>query len=97
MSNYETSAKKFGTVSFEGCEYALTSDADHTSRLLPGGYTNFNDAEDGESYDFEMSASAIDKDGNEYTVYWLFEGIKGQDDYELDSYDYSVADRVVAN
>lgn len=95
MSNYETAAKEFGTVTFEGREYALTSQADHTSRLLPGCYANFNDASDGEAYDFEMSAGAIDKGGNEYTVYWLFEGCKGEGDYELDSYDYSTADRVV--
>lgn len=95
MSNYEAAAKEFGTVTFEGREYALTNQADHTSRLLPGGYTNFNDASDGEAYDFEMSAGAIDQEGNEYTVYWLFEGRKGEDDYELDSYDYNDVDRVV--
>lgn len=95
MTSYETAAKQNGTVTFEGREYALTSHADHTSRLLPGGYKNYNDASDGEAYDFELSAGAIDKDGNEYTVYWLFEGRKGEDDYELDSYDYSAADRVV--
>ena len=95
MTNYETAAKQNGTVTFEGRKYALTSQADHTSRLPPGGYTNYNDARAGEAYDFEMSAGAIDKDGNKYTVYWLFEGRKGEDDYELDSYDYSSADRVV--
>lgn len=94
MSNYEAVAKEFGIVTFEGREYALTSLVKHTNRLLPGGYINYNDASVGDAYDFEMSASAIDKDGNEYTVYWLFGGCKGEDDYGLDSYDYSVADRV---
>jgi len=95
MNNYEAAAKEFGTVTFDGREYALTSQADYTSRLLPGGYTNWYDASKGDAYDFEMSAWAIDKDGNEYTVYWLFEGRKGKDDYELDSYDYSDVARVV--
>lgn len=92
---YADYAKANGTVTFEGREYALTSQADHTSRLLPGGYTNYNDASEGEAYDFEMSASAIDKSGNQYVIYWLFEGIKGEDDHELDSYDYNIVDRVV--
>lgn len=95
MTNYETAAKQNGTVTFGGREYALTSQADHTNRLLQGGYTNYNDASDGEAYDFEMSAGAIDMDGREYVVYWLFAGRKGEDDYDLDSYDYSAADRVV--
>lgn len=95
MTTYDTAAKKFGAVTHEGREYALTSQADHTSRLLPRGYTNYNDASDGEAYDFEMAASAIDKDGNRYTVYWLFEGLKGEDDHDLDWYDYSAVDRVV--
>lgn len=94
-NNYDAAAMANGSVTFEGREYALTSQADHTSRLLPGGYTNYNDARDGEAYDFEMSAQAIDRNGDEYTVYWLFEGIKGEDDPALDSYDYSTADRVV--
>lgn len=95
MSNYEIASKKYGTVKFNGCEYALTSDADHTNRLLPGNYINFVDAAEGDAYDFEMSADAIDSEGNQYTVYWLFEGIKGEGDHELDSYDYSDVDRVV--
>ena len=95
MDNYKTAADKYGTVTFDGREYALTSNADCTSRLLPGGYTNYTDAKDGDTYEFEMSSKAIDKDGNEYTAYWIFSGRKGEDDPDLDSYDYSVANRVV--
>lgn len=51
----------------------------------PGGYTNYVDADDGEAYDFEMSANAVDKDGVEHVVYWLFEGVKGDADRALDS------------
>lgn len=95
MSKYQAAAKEFGTVNFNGNEYALTDQADFTNRLLPGGYTNYNDASDGEKYDFEMSAGAVDKDENEYTVYWIFENTKGEDAAELDSFDYSAVDRVV--
>jgi hypothetical protein len=97
IDKYKTSADKFGTVTFDGQEYALNSDADYTSRLLPGSFINYIDADDGEAYDFEMSARAIDKDGNEYTAYWIFSGRKGEDDPEIDSYDYSVANRVVSD
>jgi len=96
MTTYQAAAKEFGTVTFDGREYALTDQADFTSRLLPGGYINYNDASDGDEYDFEMSASAIDKDGNEYMVYWMFTNIKGEDAAELDSFDYDDVDRVVA-
>ena len=40
-----------------------------------------------------MGASAVDEDGNECTVYWIFSATKG-DVAELDAYDYSIADRV---
>ena len=39
---------------------------------------------------------SIDKDGNEYRAYWIFSGRKGEDDPDLDSYDYSVANRVIS-
>ena len=89
-----TTHQEFGTVKFNGIEYALTGQADFTNRLLPGGYTNYSDASDGEKYDFEMSASAIDSEGNEITVYWVFENTKGEGEAELDSFDYSIADRI---
>lgn len=85
----------YGTTTHNGLAYMLTDDARLTNRLLPGGYINYHEADDGEVYDFEMSANA-ERDGNKYIVYWLFEGLKGDDDPELDSYDYSAADRVVA-
>lgn len=96
MDIYKKASDKFGTVIFDGQEYALTNDADYTGRLLPGGFINYIEAKDGEAYDFEMSARSIDKDGNEYTAYWIFSGRKGEEDPELDSYDYSEANRVVA-
>jgi hypothetical protein len=86
----------YGTTQVDGNTYQLTTDADYTNRLLPAAYVNYHEANDGESYDFEMSAYAEDAGGNHVIVYWLFEGLKGDDDPELDTYDYSTADRIEA-
>lgn len=96
ITNYIKNSSKYGEVIHSERYYALVDQADYTNRLLPSGYTNYNDAKDGEPYDFEMSANAIDRNGNEYTAYWMFEGIKGEDDPELDTYDYDDIDRVIA-
>lgn len=79
--------RNFGTVEFEGKEYTLTGDADFTNRVLPGN-CNINDVQDGEEYQFEMSVPAVDEQGKEYKVTWIFWKVKGQDDWELDSLDY---------
>ena len=92
--NYQAAEQKYGTVYHNGREYALTSDADYTNRLLPGGYVNLQDAQDGDRYDFEMQASAMDKNGHEFAVVWIFTGTKGDNDPELSDYDYSMADEV---
>ena len=93
MTTNQSTTSEFGTTTCDGKKYTLTRDADYTSRLLPGGYTNYVDAAEGDEYDFEMGASAVDEDGNECTVYWIFSATKG-DVAELDAYDYSIADRV---
>lgn len=54
--------EKFGSVEFEGKKYILTDQADHTNRLLH--YNGYNDPDDDGNYDFEMSALAIDGQGN---------------------------------
>lgn len=82
----------FGEVEFEGKEYQLTSEADFTNRQLPGNW-NFNDVEEGEEYQFEMSASAVDEQGKEYQVTWIFWKVKGED-FELDSLDYDKVNSV---
>jgi hypothetical protein len=82
---YEKS--NYGEVEFEGREYRLTSEADFTSRLLPGPW-NLKDVEDGEEYQFEMSADAIDDQGKGCKVIWIFWKVKGEDGWELDSLDY---------
>ena len=82
----------FGTVEFNGKEYALTTDADFTGRQLDYP-KNYNDVEDGDEYEFELSASGTNDKGNEVTVYWIFSCTKGNEQ-ELDSFDYDNVDRV---
>jgi hypothetical protein len=85
---------KYGSVVFEGKKYILCDQTKFTGNLLD----ILPDSQDldgnGESW-FEMSAPAVDEDGNDYTVYWVFcyEG----PERKLDSYDYDNVDRVVEN
>lgn len=72
-----------------GIKLTLTSDADYSNRLLPGCYTNYHEAKEGQEYDFEMMATAVDADGNKYEIYWIYSNVKGDDANELDWYDYS--------
>ena len=86
------------TIKFEGKVYTLTSEAEPTSRHLPSNYTNYNDAVEGELYDFETSAEAIDENGSECIVYWIFENEKSENGKQLDEFDYddeNNIDRVV--
>lgn len=84
---------KYGSVEFEGKKYILTDQTDITNRLLPYP-KNFHEVAEGEEYDFEMTCPAIDEQGNEYTVYWVFSDTKG-DEQDFDAYDYDNVDRVV--
>ena len=87
-------SNNFGTVEFSGIEYTLTSDAGLTSRFLEFN-NNHTDVQDGEEFDFEMSANAVDNKGNEYIVYWIFTDVKGKNEKEsLDMFDYDVVNRV---
>lgn len=82
----------YGTTQREGKTIILDSDADFTSRLMP--HLPYHEAEEGDTYFFEMSANGHDEQGNNCTVYWEFEAVKGEEP-ELDTYDYSVATRIV--
>ena len=86
-SKYIENANKYGTVTFEGVEYALTCDADCSNRFLPFG-VNWFDASFGETYMFEMTAYAIDKKGAKYEISWIFEDVKGEEK-DLDCHDYN--------
>ena len=81
----------YGYTIFEGKEYDLTSEADYSNRSFDGC---FQDADDGQDYWMELCASAVDDDGVEYLVTWIFTSTKGEE-AELDSYDYSSAYDVV--
>lgn len=89
MENYN-----YGSVTYQGKTYVLLEEADMTNRVLGGIYTDYNDAEDGETYDFEMKAKAADESGTECTVYWIFQDIKGEDGKDLDEFDYDMVNRV---
>lgn len=93
MISYETN--KFGTVTFEGKTFDLQSNADFTNTVLPSYiYKNYNDVFDGETYDVEFSASAADSEGNEATVYWMFEFVKGSEPEDLSDLNWNKIDRV---
>jgi hypothetical protein len=84
---------KFAAVEFEGKEYILDGEADHTNRLIDNRQDNFVQVNEGEEFCFEMSAPAHDAEGNEYMIYWIFTDTKGSE-RELDSFDYDNIDRV---
>ena len=69
--------ENYGEVAHNGKSYKLTEMAYCTSRLLPDNYRE-------EKY-FEMCASAVDEDGKNCRVYWLFQDC-GQEN--LDEFDY---------
>lgn len=91
----ETAIDKAGIrdISFGTKTYHLYEDAEITGRVF---HNNFNhaDVSDGEEFMFEMAAHAIGEDGNEYNVYWVFVDIKGENEKELDAFDYDNVNRV---
>jgi hypothetical protein len=87
-------SNNYGKVIFKGKEFLLTSDASITGRQLQF-CVNYNDAEIGENFQFEMSANAIDKDDKTFIVYWIFKDIKGEEGKEdLSDYDYDIVNNV---
>lgn len=78
------------TLIFEGVKYQIITDAEPTSRVL--NWMSYNDKEknDGE-YRFEMFAEAIDEEGSECYVYWIF---WHNEDMMLEDYDYSNPERI---
>lgn len=83
------------TVTFNGKTYTLTTDAQPSSRLLPHP-KNYHEVEMGEEYDFEMTAKAVDENGDEYLVSWIFTEIKGEESEGYDNFDYDNVDDVIA-
>lgn len=87
--NLQQLAQKFGTVTHEGTEYTLTSVADFSSRLFDGNGLN---AQEGEPYTVEFVCPAIDSEGNEYEIYWQFDGIIKGEEPAPDMYDWAHGD-----
>ena len=54
--------RKYGSIEHGGKKYILTDYADPTGRVLPDHQHNC----------FEMSAPAVDEEGNEYILHWIF-------------------------
>ena len=65
---FEQASKLYGTVS-DG-KIALLGPAMETGTLLSAPFTNYHEAEDGEPFDYTMSAAGIDEKGNAYLVTW---------------------------
>lgn len=74
-------------VTFNGQSYTLITDADISGCLLPYP-KNYHEVDDGEEFDFEMSARATGEDGNIYKIIWIFSTIKGEE-CKYDDFDYS--------
>lgn len=83
----------YGQVAFEGKTYFLYADPDFTGRQLGGGFTNYNDASEGEVYDVEISAPAYDDTGSNFEVRWIFQFKKGSEP-ELEDLSWSEPDAV---
>jgi hypothetical protein len=83
--NFRATESGDGKFEWEGKMIYLDGDADTTSKALPFGY---NEVQWGEEYVFEMTAPAHDDAGNIYEVVWHFWDVKGQDDRQLDEFDY---------
>lgn len=86
----------FGNV-YHGVEkFELLAMAEPTGRWLEGSYLNINEVEDGDVFQFEMSAPALGEDGKNYTVYWIFNDIRGENgEQDLSNFNYDQIHRVV--
>lgn len=76
----------FGKVLYGGNVYHLSEEASLTNRVFHGW---FGDADDGETYTTEYSASAFDSEGAPYRVYWQFDVIKGQEPEDEGDYPWT--------
>lgn len=75
------------TFEFAGKTFTFITEAEPSSRLLPYP-KNYHEVAEGEEYDFEMVAYAVDENKEKYMVSWIFSDIKG-DGQEYDAFDYA--------
>lgn len=92
-STFTVSSKHFGEVEFEGVRYALTEQAEPTSRTFPGGW---HDASEGDEYMLEYGSHAINEAGDDFFVTWMFPETKGSETDDASNYDWSKVKRVTA-
>jgi len=88
--NFKELENNYGTVGFKGKKYWLTDQAEHGNSLL-NGMPNYQDPDEDGNYYFDMQCYAVDANGNEYRVTWIFNTEKDDEGNpkELDEYDYT--------
>jgi hypothetical protein len=64
-------------------EYTLTSEATLSNRVFPGWY---NDVEEGEMYQAEYQADAVDENGKSYMIVWHFDETNGAETEDAGDY-----------
>jgi hypothetical protein len=71
-------------VEFEGKKYICEGQAEATNRLLDT-FPNYNNTDEAGHYDYEIADSAIDVNGNNYSVYWI---VNTNSDWDYIDWDY---------
>lgn len=88
MKTFEEYANEYGTATFEGKTYAITDEAFYKYRSHINGMHCLNP-------NSWVCAPAIDKDGNEYTLWYIETAAMADGLTDLDDIDYSFPDDVV--
>ena len=73
----------YGEIEYKDATYQLTEQATLTNRVFTGW---FGDAEEGEEYQAEYKADALSENGYQYTVYWKFPVVKGDEEEDESNY-----------
>ena len=90
MNNYESASNNYGTVVYKGKEYALTSQAEFEYRSHNTKGFQLTEPNNW------MIATAIDTDGNEYTVWYYIDDEHINDEDMSDACDWENPSEVVA-
>lgn len=70
-------AQDYGTITFQGRRYILQQDAVLSDRLFTGSW--HDTSEPGDAYVAEWMAHATDDAGEDFTVYWQFPAVRGEE------------------
>ena len=85
MQDYARYVKEYGEVEFEGKFYALEGQAELTSRLFGGCWSN---VDYGDEYTADWSCTAIGEDGQRYEVTWRWQEVKGEEQEDASNYNW---------